>query len=408
MKTPRQTSSPAFYVHNLLRGFLGDTESLRETFETVVPLLEEQDQRRLREYKEAKKLLDQTLAGSPGTAPTSNIPQIIDAAKAIRGHEQRLRRGRVLFQGNSIVSLVSRFDQYFAAIMRLILRNRPERLEKLSIGYIEATKVSSIEELRDRFVKKEVEDLLRESHTDQFKYLATFTGDFDEPALWSHFIEITERRNLHVHTGGRVSSQYIAVCKQAGVVLPAGLKEHALLPVDTVYFNKACLTFSEMGFKLAQTVMRKFFPKEVEVADKSLVGIGIDFLQRGQFKLAEMAFDFGVKLKQNWTSNDGLRKTFIINKAAALKFLGRPKDSLALLNATDWSSAHPRFLIAVQVLREELEQAAETLRSLLRSGDLTERQLLEWPVFKGFRESEPCRSVFREVLGRDLGLPADK
>ena len=129
-----------------------------------------------------------------------------------------------------------------------MLRKRPEQLSKLSISYIEATNAPSIEELRERFVRKEVEDVLRGSHSEQFKYLSAFTGKFDEPALWSRVIEITERRNLHVHTGGRVSSQYLERCREAGVVLPSDLRERMLLPVDTVYFNKACLTFSEMAF----------------------------------------------------------------------------------------------------------------------------------------------------------------
>jgi hypothetical protein len=81
------------------------------------------------------------------------------------------------------------------------------------------------------------------------------------------------------------------------------------------------------------------------------------------------------------------------------------------LDATDWSSTGLKYMIAVQVLRDELDQAANTLRLLLRSGELTERQLLEWPVVRLFRESKPCREVFREVSGHDLGVlisePAD-
>jgi hypothetical protein len=138
-----------------------------------------------------------------------------------------------------------------------------------------------------------------------------------------------------------------------------------------------------------------------------LIGIGTEFLASGQFKLAEIVFDYGVKLKQNWT-NDRLRKTVIINKACALKFSGKTKEALSLLSATDWSSAHAKYLIAVQILRDEVEQAANTLKSLLRSGELTERNLLEWPVFTFFRESTACRTAFRELEGRDLGVPPDR
>ena len=33
------------------------------------------------------------------------------------------------------------------------------------------------------------------------------------------FIEISERRNLFVHTGGIVSEQYIEVCKKYGCII---------------------------------------------------------------------------------------------------------------------------------------------------------------------------------------------
>ncbi len=170
------------------------------------------------------------------------------------------------------------------------------------------------------------------------------------------------------------------------------------------YFNKACLTVSEMAFKIAQTVMRKSFPKNFDSADKSLLGIGLDFLQRGQHQLAEIIFDYGAQLNQKWTTNDGVQKTFLINKALACKLQGKNDECLSILKPVDWSSAHPRYLIAVHILRDELKLATSTLKILLKSNELTERQIFEWAVFTNFRESEECRSTFKEVLGRELGL----
>jgi hypothetical protein len=390
------------YLNNLLRSYLGDVASLKETFELVVPILEEQDKQRLKEYREARLVLSKVRTSDGG--PVSNIPEIINATRLVRGHERRLRRARILFQGNSIVSLVSRFDHFFGATVRFLLRIRPERLEKLSVPYIEVAKAASLEELRHQIVRNEVEDLLRKSHEEQFKYLESFIGSIDEPQLWSRFIEITERRNLHVHTGGRASRQYIDACSRLGIKQPDWLKEKSYLPVDLVYFNRACLTFSEMGFKTAQTIMRKFFPKNLDVADNSLLGIGLDFLQRGQFQLAEMVFNYGVNLQQKWTTNDGLRKTFIVNKALACKLLGKGKECTSTLDLMDWSSAHAKYLVAVWILRDQAEKAATTMKALLRSGELNERQIFEWPIFSGFRESEVCRLAFKEVFNRELGL----
>ena len=408
MKSPIESrskyASSFAYLSNVLRSVLGDIESLRETFELVVPILEKQDDERRREYREAQSVLDRAVAG--GSDPGLNLAKIIDSTKLIRGHEQRLRRARLLFQGNNVVSLVSRFDQFFVAIIRLLLRIRPERLEKLSISYADVSQALSIEELRSRIIRNEVEDLLRKSHEDQFKYLESFIGPIDEKELWSAFVEITERRNLHVHTGGRASRQYLDACKRVGIQRPEWLKEGSYLPVDLRYFNKACLIFSEMAFKITQTVMRKFFPKSLDLADKSLLGLGLDFLQRGQYQLADIIFNYGVNLDRKWTTNDGLRKTFLINKALACKLLGKSNECSSALDAVDWTSAHPRYLIALYILRDDVKQASATLKTLLLSNELTERQIFEWPIFTGYRESEACRAAFKDVLGRELGLSA--
>lgn len=336
--------------------------------------------------------------------PTANIPQLLDAARIVRESNRKLRRSRVLFRGNSIVALVSRFDHFFSAILRFALRQRPERLESLSLSYIEAAKASSIEELRNRFVVKEAEDQMRESHTKQFKYLSFFTGDFDEPKLWAPFIEITERRNLYVHTGGRISAQYLEVCRAAGEKIPSGFCEGLFLPVDSAYFKRSCLVISEMAFKLGQTILRKFFSKESNIADTSLLSIGLDLIRDENYKLAEVVYDYAANLKENWISDDKMRKTFTINRALVLKSLKKDKESLILLSKTDWTSAHPKFLLAVHLLRDETKEAAKVLSSLLKLGDLTEKQLLDWPIFKGFRESEECAVAFQAVHHRPLGL----
>jgi hypothetical protein len=160
---------------------------------------------------------------------------------------------------------------------------------------------------------------------------------------------------------------------------------------------------SEMAFKMGQTILRKFFSKEREIADNSLLSIGLDLIKDGNYKLAEVVYDYAANLKENWITDDKMRKTFIINRALVLKELGK-RESLALLDKTDWSSAHPKFLMGIHVLRDETKEAASLLGSLLKTGDITEKQLLDWPIFKAFRETDACAAVFQTVHQRALGV----
>ncbi|MFZ0419114.1 MAG: hypothetical protein WAM04_13530 [Candidatus Sulfotelmatobacter sp.] len=386
----------AVKINVVLQSFLGDVDSLREVFDLVVPLLEQQDEQRRQAYKSARETLQN---GQP--SGDNQMARRLEAAKAIRVHGRKLRRGKVQFQSNSIVSLISRFDQLFASLLRVVLRTVPQKLEAATISYKEAAAASSIQDLRNRFVGQEVEAVMRGSHQEQFKYMEPFTGPIDEPKLWAAFIEVVERRNLHVHAAGRVSSQYLEVCKAVGAAIPVGLKLATRLPIDRIYFDRAVLILSEMGIKLSQTVSRKIFPKHLDIADGALMSIGLSLLQAEQDTLAEIVFDYAVSLKKNWVSSENMSRAFLINKATALNFNGEGKKSLALLDTLDWSAAHPKFLLAVSILRGDYDHAEKILDSLLKSGELTQRNLLEWPVFREFRLTARAGKYFQSAKVSD-------
>jgi hypothetical protein len=59
--------------------------------------------------------------------------------------------------------------------------------------------------------------------------------------------------------------------------------------------------------------------------------------------------------------------------------------------------------LGIHVLRDETKEAASLLGQLLKSGDIAEKQLLDWPVFKSFRETDACVVAFQTVHQRALG-----
>lgn len=81
-----------------------------------------------------------------------------------------------------------------------------------------------------------------------------------------------------------------------------------------------------------QTLSRKLFSKHLDIADRSLMSIGLSLLQAEQDTLAEVVFDYAVGLKRNWISNENMARAFLINKATALSFNGETKKCRALLD----------------------------------------------------------------------------
>ena len=113
----------------------------------------------------------------------------------------------------------------------------------------------SIEEAREFIIEKEVESVLRKSHSEHFTYLENKIGmplKKDLP-IWKTFIEITERRNLFVHCDGIVSSQYIKVCKE-NKCYQKDIELNERLTVKLDYFQLAYECLYEITTKLTHTI----------------------------------------------------------------------------------------------------------------------------------------------------------
>lgn len=154
----------------------------------------------------------------------------------------------------SLVSLVSIYDVYLARLVRAMFRARPEMLSgsNRQLTYSELSNFSTLQEARDHILELEVDSLLRDSHTAQFEWLEGKLGIQlrKDLAIWPAFVEITERRNLFVHTNGIVNAQYLSICRKAGAKLDSDCNIGTELDVAPKYFSKSCNSVAEIGVKL--------------------------------------------------------------------------------------------------------------------------------------------------------------
>jgi hypothetical protein len=160
------------------------------------------------------------------------IAHIRDWTRLARRFE-RFSLSRTLLPRSLLVSLISQYDAYLGRVLRTTFLRKPEVLNasEKKISFDALSQFPSIEAAREHILEKEVEAILRSSHSEQFKWMeSTFglplTKDLNS---WSTFIELTERRNLFVHTDGTVSSQYMAVCRLHKCKLDETTKEGASL-----------------------------------------------------------------------------------------------------------------------------------------------------------------------------------
>lgn len=316
----------------------------------------------------------------------------------------KLHAAQRILPQSFLVALVSRFDALLGGLVRALFRLKPEALtsSERTFTFAELSKFKSMESAREFVLEKEVETLLRKSHSEQFDWLES---KFDIRLrkglpVWPAFVEITQRRNLCVHAGGVVSSQYIANCKAERVEFLDEVVLGKVLYVDGPYFAKASDTICEIGVKLAQVLWRKVGPQEVEEADRSLKDIALDAIEEGRYELAKALLDFADTTLSRKHATEEWRLIFLINRALAYYLSGEKKKCAEILATQDWSAVSDNLKLAESVLAERFDESFVLMKKI-GPGDIPKGHYLHWPLFSGLRRSPLFTLTIKEIFGGD-------
>lgn len=317
--------------------------------------------------------------------------------------------GQLVIPQTFIVSLVALFDAFVGRLLRCLVYIKPELMKpsERKLAFADLIQFPSIDEAKDYMIEKEIESLLRQSHTDQFEWLE---GSFGLPLhkdlpSWATFVEVTERRNLFVHTGGVVSSQYLTVCAKHGVPLDPDVKVGQQLDVSPEYFASAYRCIIEIAVKLAQVLWRKISPDALEDADRSLIETTYDLLVLGQYDLAAILLQFTCTTLKRFSSDEN-RRIFIINLAQAHKWMGQATECKQALDREDWSSASDKFALGVAALKDDFDRACAIMKRIGPDGQVREADYKSWPLFQEFRKSAEFARTYQEVFGQPFTTTA--
>jgi len=343
-----------------------------------------------------------------GDTKTFNVPplQIRELMRLIR-HYGNARIASDILPLSLVVSLVSQYDFFLSRLLRCLFYLRPETLNASDrhLTFSSLLQFDSIQAVKDYLIEKEIETVLRMSHAEQFAWLEL---RFAIPLrknlfVWPTFIEVTERRNLFVHTNGVVSSQYLAVCREHNVVFEHIPKVGDRLPVSTEYFQSAYRCLFEIGVKLAQVLWRKLFPGDIEKADTSVTTVIYELLCAERYDLAvtigDFVFDTIKKL-----ANDRTRRMLLVNRAQAYKWAGNAARCHELIEKEDWTACGEDFQLAHDVLKDDFESASKRMKKIGAGGLMQEHDYKDWPLFREFRNSEVFQHTYKEVFGHAFSI----
>ena len=310
----------------------------------------------------------------------------------------------ILVPRSLFVALISQFDSYLGMLIKTLLLFKPEILNasEKTMRFSDLVEFESIEAARDHIIEKEIGAILRESHTEHFEWME---AKFDiklrkELPVWAEFVEITERRNLFVHTGGAISDQYLKVCGGAGLV-SLSLSKGKRLSVKPAYFERAYEVIFEIGVKLAHVLWRKLIPAKLKEADQNLLMISFDLIVEGKYALAIVLLDFATVILKRHSSAD-YRLRFVINRAQAYKWSGDEMRALEILDAEDFSAVKAVFRLAETVLRDDFSKALTIVREIGSNGEIGINEYREWPLFRELRKSEEFAHAILEIFNLPL------
>ena len=307
------------------------------------------------------------------------------------------------------VNLVSQFDAFVGRLIRALLLTKPEVLNasEKTLSLSELLAFGSIDAARDHIIEKEVETVIRKSHTEQFEWLESkFSIKLrqDLPA-WPRFVELTERRNLYVHTGGRVSSHYRHNC-QAQNVDGGAIRIGEVLEITPAYFKSAYETIFEVGVKLAQVFWRKLKPTDLKNADQHLVTVSYHLLVEEKYELAKSLLDFATEVLKKHSSTD-YRLRLLVNRAQAYKWSGDTEGMNAVLAREDFSALNDIFRLSSAVLRDDFTTALDLVTRIGRHGSVTIGDYREWPLFRELRNQPRFEEVILDVFGEPLKVATE-
>ena len=188
------------------------------------------------------------------------------------------------------------------------------------------------------------------------------------------------------------------MCTTHGVKFPKEYRDGDPLNVTVPYLANARQVLAEMAFKTAQTIVRKVFPSRMDLADTFANVRGLQLLNQHRWAEALVIFEYAAKLRDSWVGNESARKNNLINRAQALIGLGKQAEALDSVNEVDWTASHPRYIMAIHLLKEEFRESA----ALMPLSEFSEKDFRELPIFEKFRETSEFRAAFSLLFGHDF------
>ena len=297
------------------------------------------------------------------------------------------------------VSLISQYDAFLTRLLRAIYEIKPDVLNgsERNLTFSQLVEMETIENAREFIIDKEIDTVLRKSHSEQFDYLEKLIGMKlrENLPIWQTFIEITERRNLLVHCDGVVSNQYLKNCIEHKYKID-NVKVGDRLGAEPKYFSSAYKCLYEIATKLTHTIWRKYLITDLKAADGELNDVCFHLINSKSFELADILLEFGCAQKKHF--NDSSKNVFIVNGSLSKYLQEKKEEAKEILDKKDWSASSDDFKLAYTVLIDDFERAYEIMIKIGDKGEVDKSDYKQWPLFNKIRKEDKFKKTYQTIF----------
>ncbi|MBD2441303.1 hypothetical protein [Nostoc sp. FACHB-110] len=310
------------------------------------------------------------------------------AFKEIRRAQERTQ----MLYSSSLMTLTSSVELFFSKLLHLHFHLHPEAIgtKEKSFSFDDLNKFETIADARIYYITSKIEDVLRGSIADWLSFLRNtlklsmgYLKD-EQPLLEETF----QRRNIVVHNGGIANSIYIAkviksLCKNVKI-------GDSLIP-DRKYLSERIDIWEKYCILITAEFWKQLAPNDIERAEV-LTEITYNHLLAKRWHISKSLSNFILLDKQ---MPESLITSAQLNYWQCEKHLERWENIRAEVESADYSAKGVIYQLAHLALLERIDEFYTLLPRALQSGELTEKNLREYPIFSDMR-SDPRFEIYKE------------
>lgn len=261
----------------------------------------------------------------------------------------------------------------------------------------------SLKSLEDSLVTQEIENLLRCGQKERLKWIQGKTNAqiIEKLPSFSVFMEATQRRNLFVHTDGKIARQYLEVCEREGYISERSWKIGEKLEINQAYFFCASASVLEVGIMSAFYAIDNLNVIETNSLFATMRGVAWKLNQIHHSALAATLLEALVASKNMNTVQPKLSEKIKIDLAVAFSMRGNDQKMIEILSTKNETRRSKIIEFYAAVLSKDYNCASKILPALCLSKKINLSVIEREPVFAGFCESEEYKTSSVKTVAKD-------